>query len=98
MTEQCNKPLVIGLAGFGTVGGGLARLLEENADLIRRRGGRDMVVKKVLVRHAGKARQVALPAGAELGRTLNALHRRVLLGELPNERGALLAAATKMKT
>ena len=37
-------------------------------------------------------------AGAELGRTLNALHRRVLLGELPNERGALLAAATKMKT
>ena len=39
-----------------------------------------------------------LPAGAELGRTLNALHRRVLLGELPNERGALLAAATKMKT
>ena len=37
-----------------------------------------------------------LPAGAELGRTLNALHRRVLLGELPNERGALLAAAKKM--
>lgn len=41
---------------------------------------------------------VGLPAGAELGRTLNALHRRVLLGELPNERSALLAAATKMKT
>ena len=66
MTQESNKPLVIGLAGFGTVGGGLARLLEENADLIRRRGGRDMVVKKVLVRHAGKARQVALPAGAVL--------------------------------
>lgn len=66
MTQESNKPLVIGLAGFGTVGGGLARLLEENADIIRRRGGRDMVVKKVLVRHAGKARQVALPAGAEL--------------------------------
>ena len=41
---------------------------------------------------------VGLPAGAELGRKLNALHRRVLLGELPNERGALLAAAMKMKT
>lgn len=40
---------------------------------------------------------VGLPAGAELGRTLNALHRRVLLGELPNERGALLAAAMTMK-
>ena len=38
-----------------------------------------------------------LPAGAELGRTLNALHRRVLLGELPNEHGALLAAAMTMK-
>lgn len=38
-----------------------------------------------------------LPAGAELGRALNALHRRVLLGELPNERGALLAAAMTMK-
>ena len=38
-----------------------------------------------------------LPAGAELGRTLNALHRRVLLGELPNERGALLAATMTMK-
>ena len=38
-----------------------------------------------------------LPAGAELGRTLNALHRRVLLGELPNERGAMLAAAMTMK-
>ena len=30
-----NKPLVVGLAGFGTVGGGLARLLEENAGIIR---------------------------------------------------------------
>ena len=66
MTEQCSKPLVIGLAGFGTVGGGLARLLEENADLIRQRTGRDMVVKKVLVRNAGKARSVALPRGAQL--------------------------------
>lgn len=41
---------------------------------------------------------VGLPAGAELGRALSALHRRVLLGELPNERGALLAAAKKMNT
>ena len=39
-----SKPLVVGLAGFGTVGGGLARLLKENADIIRRRTGRDIVV------------------------------------------------------
>lgn len=61
-----SKPLVVGLAGFGTVGGGLARLLGENADIIRRRTGRDMVVKRVLVRNAQKARGVPLPEGAEL--------------------------------
>ena len=56
-----SKPLVAGLAGFGTVGGGLARLLKENADIIRRRTGRDIVVKRVLVRNAQKARNVPLP-------------------------------------
>ncbi len=61
-----SKPLVVGLAGFGTVGGGLARLLGENADITRRRTGRDMVVKRVLVRNAQKARGVPLPEGAEL--------------------------------
>lgn len=61
-----SKPLLVGLAGFGTVGGGLARLLGENADIIRRRTGRDMVVKRVLVRNAQKARGVPLPEGAEL--------------------------------
>lgn len=61
-----NKPLVAGLAGFGTVGGGLARLLKENEGLIRRRTGRDIVVRRVLVRDAQKARNVPLPPGAEL--------------------------------
>lgn len=61
-----NKALVVGLAGFGTVGGGLARLLQENEDIIRRRTGRDIVVKRVLVRNAQKARSAPLPAGAEL--------------------------------
>ena len=61
-----NKPLVVGLAGFGTVGGGVARLLEENAGIIRQRTGRDIQVKKVLVRNAQKARTVPLPPGADL--------------------------------
>ena len=56
----------MGLAGFGTVGGGLARLLEENAGIIRQRTGRDIQVKKVLVRNAQKARTVPLPPGADL--------------------------------
>ena len=46
MTKNSEKPLVVGLAGFGTVGGGLVRLLDENAELIRRRCGRAIVLKK----------------------------------------------------
>ncbi|WP_297671111.1 homoserine dehydrogenase [uncultured Desulfovibrio sp.] len=66
MTRNSEKPLVAGLAGFGTVGGGLVRLLQENADLIRRRAGRDILLKKVLVRNVAKARAAQLPPGAEL--------------------------------
>ncbi|MBO6170539.1 MAG: homoserine dehydrogenase [Desulfovibrio sp.] len=66
MTRNSEKPLVVGLAGFGTVGGGLVRLLQENADLIRRRAGRDILLKKVLVRNVSKARAAQLPPGAEL--------------------------------
>jgi homoserine dehydrogenase len=60
------KPFVVGLAGLGTVGGGLVRLLEENAELTRLRAGRDIVVKRILVRDAAKAREVSPPADAEL--------------------------------
>ena len=73
MTKNSEKPLVVGLAGFGTVGGGLVRLLDENADLIRRRCGRDIVLKKVLVRNATKARSAQLPAGTELTTDYRAL-------------------------
>ncbi|MBE6443004.1 MAG: homoserine dehydrogenase [Desulfovibrio desulfuricans] len=66
MTRNSEKPLVAGLAGFGTVGGGLVRLLQENADIIRRRAGRDILLKKVLVRNVAKARAAQLPPGAEL--------------------------------
>ncbi|MDR3320407.1 MAG: homoserine dehydrogenase [Desulfovibrio sp.] len=60
------KPLIVGLAGFGTVGGGLARLIEENAELTSLRAGRDIVIKRVLVRDARKVRQTPLPENAEL--------------------------------
>lgn len=73
MTKNSDKPLVVGLAGFGTVGGGLVRLLDENSDLIRRRCGRDIVLKKVLVRNATKARSAQLPAGTELTTDYRAL-------------------------
>lgn len=57
-------PFVVGLAGCGTVGGGLLRVLAENAGPIRERTGRDVVVKSVLVRDASKPRAVPLPEGA----------------------------------
>lgn len=60
------KPLVVGLAGFGTVGGGLCGLLADNADIIRRRSGRAIVIKKILVRDPAKKRSVAPPEGAVL--------------------------------
>lgn len=60
------KPLVIALAGFGTVGGGLVRLLDENADLIKRRTGRSIRIKSVLVRDINKPRSWPLPAGTVL--------------------------------
>ncbi|MDR1776751.1 MAG: homoserine dehydrogenase [Desulfovibrio sp.] len=60
------EPLVIGLAGFGTVGGGLVRLLEENAELIRSRAGRDIVVKRILVRDTAKPRPLVPPSNTEL--------------------------------
>lgn len=60
------KPFYIGLAGFGTVGGGLCQLLHDNGDIIERRTGRRIAIKTILVRDAAKKRSVAPPAGAEI--------------------------------
>lgn len=60
------QPFYIGLAGFGTVGGGLCQLLQDNADIISRRTGKRMVIKTILVRDLARKRAVAPPAGATL--------------------------------
>ncbi|EPR41747.1 homoserine dehydrogenase [Desulfovibrio sp. X2] len=57
------KPVVIGLAGLGTVGQGLVRILAENADWIRRRIGHDILLKRAVVRDLNKPRGVELPEG-----------------------------------
>ncbi|MDL2279602.1 homoserine dehydrogenase, partial [Desulfovibrio sp. OttesenSCG-928-G11] len=59
-------PFIIGLAGFGTVGTGLARILSENRTEIMARTGREIQVKSVLVRDAAKKRAADLPRGARL--------------------------------
>ena len=53
-------PLRIGLAGLGTVGTGVIRLVEENAALIARRAGRAIEIVAVTARDRSKDRGVDL--------------------------------------
>jgi len=52
--------IAVGLLGVGTVGTGVARLLGDRADLIARRAGRRVVLKRAVVRDLGKQRAVGL--------------------------------------
>ncbi len=53
----------IGLLGLGTVGVGVARVLLEKGDALARQVGCRLVLRKVLVRDIGKARQLAIAPG-----------------------------------
>jgi homoserine dehydrogenase len=55
------EPLGIGLIGCGTVGTGVARLLLEHPGRLAARAGRPLELRRVLVRHLDKPREVALP-------------------------------------
>ena len=54
------EPLRIALAGLGTVGAGVIRLLETNAALLRARAGRELRIVAVSARDRGKDRGVDL--------------------------------------
>ena len=54
------EPLRVGLAGLGTVGAGVIRLIEANAALIARRAGRPIVISTVSARDRSKKRGVDL--------------------------------------
>ncbi len=54
------EPLRIALAGLGTVGGGVIRLIETNGDLIARRAGRRLEIVAVCARDRSKDRGVDL--------------------------------------
>jgi homoserine dehydrogenase len=55
-----SEPLRIALAGLGTVGGGVIRLLEANAALITRRAGRPITISAISARNRQKDRGVDL--------------------------------------
>ena len=52
------RPLSVGVAGLGTVGGGLLKLLRDNADLVAARAGRPIAVTAVSARDRSKDRGV----------------------------------------
>src|ERR1700735_5687722 len=53
-------PLSVAVAGLGTVGGGVLKLLRDNADLIAARAGRPIAVTAVSARDRTKDRGVPL--------------------------------------
>jgi homoserine dehydrogenase len=55
-----SQPLRVGVAGLGTVGGGVVRLLREHADLLALRCGRPIVVVAASARDLKKKRDVDL--------------------------------------
>ena len=59
-----SKKLCIGLAGLGTVGGGLVEMLQKNRRDILRRTGSEIFIKTVAVHDMAKKR--ALPEGTSL--------------------------------
>jgi homoserine dehydrogenase len=53
----------IGIAGFGTVGGGVLSILKRHQKDIEARLGARLVVKRVVLRDEKKERPVEVPAG-----------------------------------
>jgi homoserine dehydrogenase len=54
------RPLSVGVAGLGTVGAGVLRLLRDNADLVAARAGRPVAVTAVSARDRSRDRGVSL--------------------------------------
>ena len=61
----------IGIIGVGTVGESVAKILEENRDIITARAGKEIVVKKGVVRNLEKKRDVNIPLTADVDEVLD---------------------------
>lgn len=57
-----DRPIRIGVLGLGTVGGGVARLLDEHGERIAHRAGRPITIVRAAVRDPGKTRTGRVPA------------------------------------
>ena len=56
------KPLAVGVAGLGTVGVGVLRLLHDNAELVAARAGRPVRVAAVSARSRARDRGIRTEA------------------------------------
>lgn len=56
------KTVQIGLLGFGTVGSGVVRILQNNSEMMMRKTDTDIRIKKILVRNLEKQRPLTTPA------------------------------------
>ena len=68
-----NNKLIVGLAGYGVVGTGFARALDQSRDLIRRRTGCDIVIKTVAAKESLDQLAHPLPEGSALVSDINAI-------------------------
>ncbi len=57
------SPLNIAIVGLGNVGTGVARILRNHPDLIARRAGRPINIRRAVVRDLARSRDVSLPEG-----------------------------------
>ncbi len=55
-----SQPLKLGIAGLGTVGAGVVKIVQKHADLLEKRAGRRIVISAVSARSRSKNRDVDL--------------------------------------
>ncbi|MEQ9406859.1 MAG: homoserine dehydrogenase [Fuerstiella sp.] len=67
-----DSPLNLALVGFGTVGSGVARVLESQADNLSIRAGRPIKIRRIVVRNPAKSRDF-VPDGVEVSNDIDAV-------------------------
>jgi len=64
VADSSNRsPVGVGIVGMGTVGTGVARVLQQHGDRLARRAGRPLVLRRVVVRRIGRPRDLPLAEG-----------------------------------
>lgn len=62
MSDEAGKPIILGIAGLGTVGAGVVKIIEKHKALLAARAGRPVEIKAVSARDRSRDRGVDLSA------------------------------------